>query len=77
MKLELEVREGIHKSPVFYTYFEHLGFASITICKECKRIALYEDQHPSYPCTNCGGKVLEEEKAAYWDFKEEKWVFRK
>lgn len=35
------------------------GYDNVTICRVCKRTALYEDAHPVRPCVQCGGKVSE------------------
>lgn len=35
------------------------GYASLTYCPECNRVALYEDAHPVVPCSSCGGTVHE------------------
>lgn len=46
---------GNHVPPKYHGYKG--GFDNVTICEECQRTALYEDQHPVDPCPNCGGKI--------------------
>ena len=46
-----------HIAPKYYDY--NGGFASVTICEDCERTALYEDQHVVSPCPDCGGAIQE------------------
>ena len=44
-----------HLAPSYYGY--EGGFDSTTKCVSCERIGLYEYQHPTNPCSRCGGVV--------------------
>lgn len=79
-------KQGYHKPPQTNSY--EYGFADVTICKECGRTALRDEQHPVNPCPSCGGDVYETvgkwippETAGWWIFKKEiipgRWELKK
>ena len=51
-----------HIPPQYYGYKG--GWDNVTVCKDCSRTALYEDQHPVNPCPSCGSTVIQ--KTGRW-----------
>lgn len=62
-----------HLEPKYYRYKKGC-FANTTICIDCNRIGLYEDQHPANCCSRCGGKIIEH-KSARWG-KDERGIYK-
>ncbi len=69
----LTCKKGIHIYPRYYKY--KTGFANTTICEDCLSIGLYEDQHPSNVCINCGGNIIEY-KPGKFDYSVNRWFVR-
>lgn len=59
-----------HQEPLYYSYAG--GYDTVTKCRNCGRISLYEDAHPVTPCYQCGGKV-NEHGAGRWIKPVKKW----
>ena len=62
-----------HRRPSYYGYTG--GWADLSECNDCKRIALYEDMHPAECCPNCGGVVVNN-KVGVWEESEHRWKTR-
>jgi len=54
MKIELEVKEGIHISPKWYN-LNFGGFQRVAVCEDCNLHISNRDINPYAPCPNCGG----------------------
>lgn len=52
------------------------NFTKVTQCADCKRTALYEDQHPYEYCPECGGEVFESETPYKWVPEVRTWELR-
>ena len=63
-----------HVPPKYYAYRE--GFANTTRCAECGRTGLYEDQHITNPCPDCGGNIRSI-AAHIWHKDQKKWLNKK
>jgi hypothetical protein len=71
MEIKVKVHEGINIPPKYNVYKG--GFVNLTMCKECKSIGLYEDQHPDCCCNNCGGVIT---AIGAGRFEDGKWQLR-
>lgn len=70
----------VHVPPVHRSYKG--GFASVTYCPSCNKVALTEDMHPIRPCPACGESIHEAGQARWKQieggmFKKERgeWTF--
>ena len=52
----IDTSKSYHRPPTYHGYKQG-AYATVTICKSCKMVGLYEDCHDVDPCSACGSGV--------------------